>query len=356
MTDEKIPATALNEDDCWAAVLRRDPAADDTFYYSVATTGVYCRPTCAARRPQRAHVRFHLTSAAAEAEGFRPCKRCRPNAPSLAAQHALAIENACRSLAAAGELPNLDALADAAQMSRFHFQRVFKSIAGVTPRAYFMQNRTRKVRAELTRSETVTEAIYNAGFNSNGRFYATSAQVLGMTPTAFRAGGAGESIRFTVGQCSLGGILVAATEKGICAILLGDDPDALLHDLEKRFPKARLIGADAQFEQWVAGVIAFVDAPAQTFDMPLDVRGTAFEQRVWQALRDIPPGSTSTYSSVAARIGQPKAARAVARACAANPVAIAIPCHRVVHKDNSLSGYRWGAERKRALLDREASV
>jgi AraC family transcriptional regulator of adaptative response/methylated-DNA-[protein]-cysteine methyltransferase len=239
-------------------------------------------------------------------------------------------------------------------MSGFHFHRVFKSITGVTPKAYATAQRAQRVRSELSRGSTVTQAIYGAGFNSNGRFYATASDVLGMTPRRFRAGGDGERIRFAVGECSLGSILVAATGQGVCAILLGDDPDALVRDLEHRFPKAQLVGGDADFEQLVAKAVGLVESPRRGLDLPLDVRGTAFQQRVWQALREIPAGSTVTYAQVAARIGAPKAVRAVAQACASNAVAVAIPCHRVVRYDGGLSGYRWGVERKRALLDREA--
>jgi AraC family transcriptional regulator of adaptative response/methylated-DNA-[protein]-cysteine methyltransferase len=240
-------------------------------------------------------------------------------------------------------------------MSRFHFHRVFRTVTGLTPRAYAAAHRARRVREELTRSDTVTEAIYGAGFNSNGRFYATATEVLGMTPTHFRAGGSGASIRFAVGQCSLGEILVAATDKGVCAILLGNDPAALVRDLQDRFPNAELIGGDRDFEALVARVVGFVEAPALGLDLPLDVRGTAFQQRVWQALREIPAGSTTSYTELAARIGAPTAVRAVAHACASNAIAVAIPCHRVVRSDGGLSGYRWGVERKRALLAREAA-
>src|SRR6266571_6971279 len=246
----------------WAAVVRRDRNADGIFYYSVQTTGVYCRPSCAARLARREHVRFHATCAEAEQAGFRPCKRCRPTAPALAEHHAAAVAKACRLIEAAADMPNLEALAEAAGMSRFHFHRVFKTLTGVTPKAYAAAHRAQRVRDELSRTDTVTEAIYGAGFNSNGRFYATSSEVLGMTPTNFRSGGHGTSMRFAVGACSLGSILVAATEKGVCAILLGDDPDALVRDLQDRFPKARLIGGDAAFEQTVARVIGFVEAPA----------------------------------------------------------------------------------------------
>jgi AraC family transcriptional regulator of adaptative response/methylated-DNA-[protein]-cysteine methyltransferase len=255
----------------------------------------------------------------------------------------------------ADEMPSLDALSQAAGLSRFHFHRVFKAATGVTPKAYADAHRGKRVRAKLVRSGTVTEAIYEAGFNSNGRFYAASSDLLGMTPSEFRAGGAGTTIRFAVGQSSLGVILVAASEKGVCAIQFGEDPDTLLRTLQDRFPKAQLIGGDERFEQLVARVVGLIEAPAQGHDLPLDVRGTAFQQQVWRALRDIPVGSTASYAEIAARIGQPKAVRAVAQACAANEIAVAIPCHRVVRRDGSPSGYRWGVERKRALLTRESA-
>ena len=338
----------------WEAVRRRDRAADGVFYYSVLTTGVYCRPSCASRLARRDNVAFHATCEAAEAAGFRPCKRCRPNEASVAERHAAVVANACRLIEEAEEAPSLDALARAAGMSRFHFHRMFKAVTGVTPKAYADADRAQRVRDELAQCTTVTEAIYGAGFNSSGRFYAASPDLLGMTPTEFRSGGNGASIRFAVGECSLGSILVAATGKGVCAILFGDDPDALVRDLQDRFPKAKLIGADDQFERLMATVVGFVEAPAQGLDLPLDVRGTAFQQRVWQALRRIPRGSTVTYAEIANSLGQPKAVRAVAQACAANALAVAIPCHRVVRTDGALSGYRWGVERKRALLEREA--
>jgi AraC family transcriptional regulator of adaptative response/methylated-DNA-[protein]-cysteine methyltransferase len=348
--------TALfsSDDERWDAVVHRDPSADGVFYYSVRTTGVYCRPSCAARPARRENVRFHPTCEAAEQAGFRACKRCRPNAPALNEQRAAAVAKACRLIEASDEGLNLEALADAVGMSRFHFHRVFRSITGLTPKAYASAHRAQKVRNELAQRGTVTEAIYGAGFNSNGRFYATSAEVLGMSPTRFRAGGEGESIRFAVGECSLGAILVAATEKGVCAIALDDDAQTLVRDLQDRFPNAELIGGDAAFEALVAKVVGFVEAPAIGLDLPLDVRGTAFQQRVWQALREIPAGSTLSYAQIAARIGSPQSVRAVAQACAANAIAVAIPCHRVVRNDGALSGYRWGVERKRTLLEREA--
>jgi len=345
-----------SDDERWAALVRRDRAADGAFYYSVRSTGVYCRPSCAARLARRENVSFHSTCAEAERAGFRPCKRCRPNAPALVEQRAAAVANACRLIETADDIPDLETLAATAGMSRFHFHRIFKAVTGVTPKAYAVAHRAQRVRDSLSRSDTVTEAIYGAGFNSNGRFYATSADVLGMAPANFRAGGSGASIRFAVGECTLGAIVVAATEMGVCAILLGDEPDALLRDLQDRFPQARLIGDDKAFEQWVSKVVGLVEAPALGLDLPLDVRGTAFQQRVWQALREIPAGATASYSDIAERIGAPKAVRAVAQACASNAIAVAIPCHRVVRNDGGLSGYRWGVVRKRALLEREGAA
>lgn len=357
-TDEasRKAARSSNDDAHWRAIERRDRAADGTFVYSVRTTGVYCRPSCAARLPRRENVAFHATCADAERAGFRPCKRCRPNEPALADQHAAAVARACRLIEEAEEAPGLAALAQVAGLSRFHFHRVFKAVTGVTPKAYAAAHRGKRVRAELAQGGTVTEAIYGAGFNSSGRFYAAAPDLLGMTPTQFRAGGSGNVIRFAVGECSLGAILVAATERGVCAIELGDDPDALVRALQDIFPKARLVGGDAAFEQLVAKVVGFVEAPAHGLELPLDIRGTSFQQRVWKALRAIPAGSTATYTEIAKRIGRPRAVRAVAHACASNAIAVAIPCHRVVRMDGSLAGYRWGVARKRALLAREKAA
>ena len=270
-------------------------------------------------------------------------------------KHAAAVTVACRAIEHADEAPSLADLSAMADLSPFHFQRIFKQVTGVTPKAYADARRAERMRASLNRCDTVTEAIYEAGFNSNSRFYEKSFEMLGMAPQAFRRGGKGEILRFAVGECSLGSILVASSEKGVCCILLGDDPAALAADLQDRFPKAELIGGDEGYEDLIAKVVGFVEAPKLGLDLPLDVRGTAFQQRVWQALREIPAGSTLSYTEVAAKIGSPNAVRAVAGACAANSIAVAIPCHRVVRNDGGLSGYRWGVERKRALLDREAT-
>jgi AraC family transcriptional regulator of adaptative response/methylated-DNA-[protein]-cysteine methyltransferase len=349
-------ATATTSDARWASVVARDPQADGTFYYSVETTGVYCRPSCAARLPRPQHVRFHATCTEAEQAGFRPCKRCKPNQAAMVAQHAATIAAACRCIEQSEETPSLAQLANHVGLSPYHFHRLFKAITGLTPKKYAAAHRAKRVRGTLSTSATVTEALYDAGYNSNGRFYATANEVLGMTPSNYRAGGANTEIRFAVGECSLGSILVAKSVRGICAILLGDDPDALTRELQDRFPQATLIGGDAAFEQLVATVVGFVEAPAVGLDLPLDVRGTAFQQRVWQALRTIPAGATASYTDIAKRIGAPQAVRAVAQACGANTLAVAIPCHRVVRHDGTLAGYRWGVERKRTLLAREAQT
>jgi len=349
--------TRRNEDDDvrWDAVVARDAEFDGRFYYAVASTGVYCRPSCAARLPNRKNVRFFASAGAAERAGFRPCKRCKPDQAPLKQRQVEKVAAACRLIETAEEEPTLDALADAVGVSPYHFHRLFKAATGVTPKGYASAHRRSRVRDGLGTSGTVTEAIYAAGFNSNGRFYAGAAEALGMTPTDFRQGGRNQMLRYAIGACSFGRILVAASNKGIAAIFFGDDKDSLLADLRAQFPRAKLIGGDADFEQLVTKVVAFVEDPKISLDLPLDVRGTAFQHRVWDALRRIPVGSTASYAEIAAKIGAPGSARAVARACASNPVAVAIPCHRVVRSDGSLSGYRGGVERKRALLDKEAN-
>ena len=344
------------DDPRWAQILARDPAADGRFWYSVVTTGVYCRPSCRSRTANPKNVRIHDTLEDARATGFRPCKRCRPDAPSAESDRAALVARACRMIEAGETAPTLPDLAAALGLSASHLHRLFKAATGLTPKAYASSHRAARVREALQEAGSVTEAAYDSGFNSSGRFYATSTDMLGMTPGRYRAGGAREEIRFAVGETTLGAVLVASSATGVAAILLGDDPEALVRDLQDRFPKARLIGADAAYEARVAQVIGLVEAPQLGHDLPLDIRGTVFQQRVWQALRSIPAGQTATYAEIAVRIGAPKAIRAVAGACAANALALAIPCHRVVRTDGALSGYAWGVERKRALLVREGAA
>jgi AraC family transcriptional regulator of adaptative response/methylated-DNA-[protein]-cysteine methyltransferase len=354
--ENRTLAAAVQDDPRWAAVRARDGRADDTFFYSVKTTGVYCRPSCAARLARPENVAFHATAADAERAGFRPCKRCKPDQPPAAERQATQVAALCRLIENSDDVPTLEELASHAGLSVFHTHRLFKAVTGVTPKAYAAAHRASRVRRGLEASSTVTEAIYGAGYNSSARFYEKSNELLGMTPTKYRSGGAESRIRFAIGECSLGSILVAATERGVCAILLGDDPEALAHDLERRFPRAELIGADAGFEALVANVVGLVEKPWAATKLPLDIRGTAFQQRVWQALSKIPAGKTMTYAELADAIGAPRAVRAVAQACASNALAVAIPCHRVVRADGNLAGYRWGVERKRTLLAREAST
>jgi AraC family transcriptional regulator, regulatory protein of adaptative response / methylated-DNA-[protein]-cysteine methyltransferase len=346
----------IADDPRWVRIVARDKTANGCFWYSVATTGIYCRPSCPSRTANPRNVQLHDTLAAAKATGFRPCKRCNPDGISIDGENAAIIAQACRLIEESEEEPSLNDLAEAVGRSPSYFHRMFKAITGLTPKDYAVAHRAAKVRQGLDSGNSVTEAMYDAGFNSSGRFYEKSTGLLGMTPTQYRAGGANEEIRFAVGETSLGAILVASSKKGVASILLGTDPDTLVRNLQDRFPKARLIGADGDYEALVARVVGFVEAPNLGLDLPLDVRGTAFQQRVWQALQEIPVGQTVSYAEVARRIGSPKAVRAVAGACAANNLAVAIPCHRVVRNDGSLSGYAWGVERKRVLLDREAAL
>ena len=339
----------------WQRVLARDKAADGTFWYSVATTGVYCRPSCPSRAAHPRNVGLHATLAEARATGFRPCKRCDPEGPAPEAAHAAVVAKACRLIAQSETAPSLTELATAAGLSPSHFHRLFKSAMGLTPRAYAAAQRAGRLRAGLAQAGSITEAIYDAGFSSSGRFYEQATAILGMTPSRYKAGGTGELLHFAIAQCSLGAVLVASSAQGVVSILLGEDANALAQALQDRFPKARLVGADADYDRIVARVVALVEAPRLGLDLPLDVRGTAFQHRVWQALRDIPAGATASYREIAERIGAPRAVRAVAGACAANDIAIAIPCHRVVRSDGALSGYAWGVERKAALLKREGA-
>ncbi len=347
---------AILTDPRWQALCARQPNTDHTFFYAVVTTGVFCRPSCGARRPRPENVRFFSTVREAEAAGFRACKRCRPSEPSSGAKNAAIIADICRVIDQAESAPNLTALAKRAGLSRFHFHRVFKEIAGVTPAEYASARRGARVRSALRQSATVTEAIYRAGFSSSGRFYEQADAMLGMQPAAFRAGGARAEIAVASGDSSLGKVLVAQTSRGVCAILLGDAEEPLMQDLRQRFPQATLRPASADEQKLVARAIRQVEMPEAAIDLPLDIQGTVFQKRVWKALQGIRPGTTATYAEIAAAVEMPTAARAVAGACAANKIAVAIPCHRVVGKNGALSGYRWGVARKQALLAREGSM
>jgi AraC family transcriptional regulator, regulatory protein of adaptative response / methylated-DNA-[protein]-cysteine methyltransferase len=339
----------------WARIVGRDRMADDHLWYSVVTTGVYCRPSCPSRPANPKNVQLHDTLEEAMATGFRPCKRCNPDGLSVEAENVAMVARACRMIEQSEEEPSLADVAAFVGRSPSYFHRRFRAVTGLTPKDYAAANRASKIRECLASGNSVTEAIYDAGFNSSGRFYEKSTGMLGMTPSRYRAGGANEEIRFALGETSLGTILVASSKKGVASILLGDDPNQLLRELQDRFPKARLIGADRSYEALVARVVGFIEAPRLGLDLPLDVRGTAFQRRVWQALQGVPIGQTVSYTEIARRIGAPNAMRAVAGACAANHLAVAIPCHRVVRNDGSLSGYAWGVERKQALLTREAA-
>ena len=343
------------DDSRWRAVTTRDAAADGRFYYSVSTTGVFCRPSCASRCPRREHVRFHGSTAEALCAGYRPCLRCRPTGESLAQKHVALVTEACALLDSTTAAVPLATLAARAGLSPYHFHRLFKRVTGVTPREFADARRRARLDGALRKQVRITDAIYDAGFGSAGHFYANAGAALGMTPRQYRSGGENMDIQYAVSRCSLGRVLVAQSTRGVCAILLGDDAGTLVRDLEARFPRARLVMGRRALDASLRAVVAHLDAPESALDVPLDVRGTAFQQRVWRALRDIAPGTTRTYADIARALDRPTAARAVAAACAANPLAVAVPCHRVVRGDGSLAGYRWGVDRKKELLRREAS-
>lgn len=341
----------LSDDDRWIAVSRRDRRADGAFLYAVKTTGVYCRPTCSARRPKRGNVEFFASSEQAEREGYRACLKC---APKAAKPIDAAVLRACRMIEKADKAPTLKALAAEAGLSPFYFHKRFKAVVGVTPRAYMASRRVQKFRAGLRGGQRVTTALYRAGFGSSSRCYESVGASLGMTPTEYRRGGAGQLIRFAAAECGLGWVGVAATARGVCMIELGDGLESLRAEVAARFPKATLVDGDREFNGWVNAIVRQIEMPRRAADLPLDVQGTAFQRKVWEALRAIPAGATTTYAAIAQEIGRPGAVRAVANACAKNPAAVVIPCHRVVRSDGALSGYRWGTERKKRLLEREA--
>ena len=353
-TTQPAPDSVL--DTRWAAVVARDPEADGRFVFAVRTTGIYCRPSCKSRQAKRENVAFFDSPEQAEQAGFRACKRCRPKDASQASPHAALIANLCRLIEQAETEPTLEELATHAGFSPYHLHRLFKAATGVTPKQYALAHRSARVRQRLPQTDSVTEALHEAGYSATS-FYTQANQVLGMTPRQFRNGGHGTAIHYAIGNSTLGLVLIASSQRGICAILMGDESDegkALIEDLCQRFPNAAIKEADAGFADTVKAVVRFVETPKAGLDLPLDIRGTAFQQRVWQALRAIPPGETASYTDIAARIGSPKAVRAVASACAANPLAVAVPCHRILRNDGGLSGYRWGIERKKVLLEREA--
>jgi AraC family transcriptional regulator, regulatory protein of adaptative response / methylated-DNA-[protein]-cysteine methyltransferase len=340
----------------WQGVLQKDASLDGQYFFAVKTTGIYCRPSCPSRTPKRTNVSFFLTSEQARSAGFRACLRCAPDGLSKREQQTKAILQACRIIDESVEKISLANLAAQVNLSAHHFHRVFKEVTGVTPQDYFKARQIAQIGQSLKSTGSVTAAIYDAGFSSSGRFYESTNAMLGMTPKAFKAGGAGEAIRVSIRTCSLGLVLIAATQRGICTIEFGDDEKILTEKLSARFPNAVLLTNDKQFDDWLEQLLIFIEAPTKALNLPLDIRGTAFQQQVWKALQDIPVGITASYSEVAKRIAKPKAARAVATACASNVLAVAIPCHRVVRGTGELSGYRWGVERKKKLLAMEAHI
>ncbi|MFK3660376.1 bifunctional DNA-binding transcriptional regulator/O6-methylguanine-DNA methyltransferase Ada [Scandinavium sp. NPDC088450] len=341
-----------NDEIRWQSVLERDPNADGHFVFAVLTTGIYCRPSCRARHALRQNVQFFSDASAAQEAGFRPCKRCQPDKADPHQQRIEKVAQACRLLEQETTL-TLDELAREVAVSAFHFHRMFKSVTGMTPRAWQQAWRAKKLRESLKVSETVTDAVMAAGFPTSSSFYRQADSTLGMTPRQYREGGNALSVRYTLQSCQLGRCLVAESDRGICAVLPGDSDETLIAELEQMFPHAQREEADQTFRQRVATVIALLDGQHLSVDLPLDIRGTAFQQQVWQALRAIPVGETRSYQQVAQSIGKPNAVRAVANACGANRLALLIPCHRVVRQSGALSGYRWGEARKAELLRRE---
>jgi AraC family transcriptional regulator of adaptative response/methylated-DNA-[protein]-cysteine methyltransferase len=342
----------LSHDQLWDQVIRREPG---DFLYAVGTMGIYCRPGCPSPRPLRKNVRFFRNCGEAEAAGFRACRRCDPKGDRARLAQTV-VRDACAFIDAADEIPSLGALAQRSGYSRFHFLRMFRDHTGLTPRSYAEGVRARRLHAALAGGARVADAVADAGYGSESRVYEKTGELLGMTPGALRRGGAGEVIRTAFADCAFGRLLVGATDKGVCFIGFAEPDEALLGDLRQRFPCATIVTDDDALTDTVRAVLDFLAEPKQGLDLPLDLRGTAFQQRVWRALCRIPPGETRSYSELARMVGDPRAARAVARSCARNPVSLAVPCHRVIGSDGSLTGYRWGVPRKRTLLEKERAL
>jgi AraC family transcriptional regulator of adaptative response/methylated-DNA-[protein]-cysteine methyltransferase len=339
----------------WKAVIERDRASDGAFVYAVGTTGVYCRPSCPSRKPLRQNVRFYSLPELAEVDGYRPCRRCHPQLAPLADPQLDLARRLCRHIEAHFDEPlTLERLSQRFAVSPSHLQRTFKSLVGITPKAYAEACRMRSIRGALRRGDSISRALYQAGYGSSSRLYSKSDGELGMTPADYRRGGPDSRVLYTLAECVLGVLLVAATERGICAVQLGDDPAAVEAAFCSSFDAAELERDDQVLAGWVAEILAHLNGRQPHLDLPLDIRATAFQRQVWQALRDIPYGSTRSYGELARVIGQPGAARAVGRACGDNPTALLIPCHRAIRSDGGLGGYHWGLDRKRALLALEA--
>jgi AraC family transcriptional regulator of adaptative response/methylated-DNA-[protein]-cysteine methyltransferase len=340
------------DDSLWSHILRREPG---DFFYAVTTMGVFCRPGCPSPRPLRRNVRFFATVAEAEQAGFRACRRCDPKGERARLAQDV-VRDACDCIESSETIPSLDMLATRSGYSRFHFLRLFRDHTGLTPRSYAEGVRARRLHAALADGARVADAVAGAGFGSESRVYENTGALLGMTPGAARRGGAGETIRVALADCPFGRLLVGATDAGVCFLGFAEPDDALLGDLRHRFPLARIVADDGALAALINTIISFLEEPKAALELPLDLRGTAFQLRVWQALRRIPLGETRSYAELASMIGAPKAARAVARSCATNPVSLAVPCHRVVGSDGDLTGYRWGLPRKQALLARERAL
>ncbi len=349
-----MTSTNFNTDDArWHAVLNNNSSADGSFYYAVITTGVHCRPSCTSRLPNRVNVRYFATFEEAELAGYRACKRCKPATISKAEEIEQKIIHSCRVLEESGTSLKLEELAAQVNLSPYHFHRLFKKIVGVTPKQYASRNQSRRFQSSLKTSPSITDAIYSAGYGSSGGAYDKTQDQLAMKPNVYRKGAAGITIIYGIAKCYLGWVIVAATERGICAIEFGDDPDTLPAQVQSRFPKAQLEKADTGFKTLIKEVVELIESATGNFQIPLDIQGTAFQQQVWTVLRQIKPGETLTYTEVAKSMGKPKTVRAVASACAANKLAVVIPCHRIISKIGKLSDYRWGARRKKMLLESE---